>query len=284
MLFNIFKFRKSSNHLLNLTLGLEQMLITPITSAIIVIMITLALFFTAALSLLQSNKTTIHNHWDASAQISIHLKKNIDKEKAIGLLQKLQQNPVVSKIELIQPNDGIKIFAEDTELKALLDNLKDNPLPNVIMIQPKVKILSKNIATQFIEELKKQPEITAVSADLEWLERSYNWLNLWDNSASILLFILIINLFLVITGIGYLAAWAFGTKHNIAKDILPYQFAWYGLIGAVMSIILVRSIVVILRDHDIITQGLNVGFGLLLILAGPLLGFIGTKITANKNG
>ena len=284
MLFNIFKFNKKSDHLLSLTSGLKQMLTTPIASAVIVLMITFALFLTATFSLLQSNKNTIHNHWNASAQISLHLKKNVTQEKATTLLQKLQKNPVVTKAELIQPSEGIKTFAENAELKALLSNLKENPLPNVIIIQPKLKVLTKNLALEFTEELKKQPEAATVSADMNWIERSYSWLNLWDNLSSVFLFILTMNMILVICGISYLAAWAFSKKHGISKDVLPYQFAWYGLLGGLLSLVLVRSIITLLHDQDILTQGLNAGVGILIILSGPLLGFIGTKIAANKNG
>ncbi len=284
MLFNIFRSPKKTDHLLNLTLGLKQILFTPIASASIALIFTFALFLIAAFSLLQSNKNAIHDHWNASAQISLHLKKNIQQETAAALLQKLQKNPVITKVELIQPNDGIKTFAENTELKALLSNLKNNPLPTVIIIQPQLKVLTKNLAVEFIEELKKQPEVVTVSADIEWLAHSYNWLNLWDGLATIFLFILAINMFMVVGGISYFAAWAFSTKQHIAKNILPYQFAWYGLFGGLLSLILVRTIIVTLLHQEILTQGLSASFGLLIILSGPLLGFIVTKIAVYRKG
>src|SRR3972149_2606334 len=66
-------------------------------------------------------------------------------------------------------------------------------LPQVIIIQPKIKVLSKNLALEFIKELKSYPEVETVKADVDWIGRSYNLLKLWDKLSLFLLFILIAN-------------------------------------------------------------------------------------------
>jgi cell division transport system permease protein len=294
MLNKIFKTNDHNDHLLNITLSLKKMLNTPIISAIIILTTTLALFLAATSYMLWNSRDALHDHWNKSAEISLHLKKNIDATTATALQQKLQQNPVVVTAELIPASDGLKAFAENIELSKLLSSFKDNPLPNVIVIHPKIKVLAKSLILEFIQELKKQPEIETVSVDTDWIERSYSWLNMGDSLLLLLIFALSINAFLIIGGISYITAHLlalknntahfFTLKNNTAEEIIPYQFAWYSLISGLLSLILVRLITTMLHNQDILIQGLNVGPSIFLMLVSPLLSFVSAKIAIDKSG
>ncbi len=274
------KFFKIDDNLLNIISGLKQITYTPIMSATIVLSMAFALFFSAIFSMLWNSRDTIHDRWNESAEISLHLKKNVASKIATDLLQKLQKSPIVTKAELISPDEGMKAFAENTALGTLFSSLKENPLPQVIIIHPKLKVLSKNLTATFIQELKKVTEIETVVADTNWIERSYNWLNLWESLSLILLFTLTINALLIISGISYIAARNLSLNSSSTKEALLCQFAWYGLIGSVLSLILTRSITAMLCDQDIFVQGLNIGFSILIVIGCSLLSFISAKIAA----
>ena len=274
------KFFKIDDNLLNIISGLKQITYTPIMRATIVLSMAFALFFSAIFSMLWNSRDTIHDRWNESAEISLHLKKNVASKIATDLLQKLQKSPIVTKAELISPDEGMKAFAENTALGTLFSSLKENPLPQVIIIHPKLKVLSKNLTATFIQELKKVTEIETVVADTNWIERSYNWLNLWESLSLILLFTLTINALLIISGISYIAARNLSLNSSSTKEALLCQFAWYGLIGSVLSLILTRSITAMLCDQDIFVQGLNIGFSILIVIGCSLLSFISAKIAA----
>jgi cell division transport system permease protein len=284
MLNKIFKTDNHNDHLLNITLSLKKMLNTPIISAIIILITTLSLFLAATSYMLWDSRDALHEHWNKSAEISLHLKKNIDTTTATAFQKKLQQNPAVVNAELIPASDGMKAFAENIELSKLLSSFKDTPLPNIIVIHPKIKILARNLMLEFIQELKKRPEVEAVSVDTNWIERSYNWLNMGDSLLLLLIFALSVNALLIIGGISYIAAHLFALKNKATKEILPYQFAWYSLISGLLSLILVRLITTMLHNQDILIQGLNIGLSVFLMLVSPLLSFISAKIATDKNG
>jgi len=205
MSYKIFKSRRKFDYLSDIIVGLKQNFHTPITSVVIVLTMTIALFLASGFYMLWNSRDAINGRWNESAEISLYLKKKVDLKLAASLVEKLRQNPVVAKVELIRPDEGMKAFAESTAFNILLSSFKENPLPNVIIIYPKIKFLSKNVALKFMQELQNQTEIETVKADMNWIERSHNWLNLWDNLSLFFILILSINAFLVVGGIGYIS-------------------------------------------------------------------------------
>lgn len=283
MSYKIFKINKTSNYLLGIIAGLKQIFQTPVISAIIILVMTLALFLTMTFSLLWHNKDTVQNRWNESAEIALYLKKNVTLETTTNLVTKLQQNPIIARVTLIQPDEGIKAFAERTALNMLLSSFKENPLPTVIIIYPKIKVLSQRVALEFIQTLKNQTAIETVKADMDWLEQSHNWLNLWDTLSLIFILALTINTLLVISGISYLVTNIFITNSNSSKTTLPYQFAWYSLISSTIALLLVKLLAVALQNQNIPTQELPSSFIIFILVGGLLLSFLSSMLATFKD-
>ena len=53
-----------------------------------------------------------------------------------------------------------------------------NPLPNVVVIQPKIRVMSGKATPGFVEELQRNSEIETIKMDLDWISWSYDMLNL----------------------------------------------------------------------------------------------------------
>lgn len=280
MLDKIFKHNQAPDNLSAITLSLKQIIGAPITSFIIILAMTLALFFAITFYNWWQNIEALNDKWNESAEISLYLKKKITLKDAEALTAKLQSKPLVAKVELIRPDAGMKTFVANTMLNTLLSSFKENPLPSVIVVCPKIKLMTKEAMLQFIQELKNYVEVETVHADQDWMERSYHWLSTLDSLSWVFVLLFGINAVLVLSGISYVMAKIFTLKNNTHKIILQYQFVWYGLISGLLALLWSRVVTTILQDHDILLQEVSIGFGVLLVLIGMFLCFISARIGA----
>ena len=268
------KTENASGYLAAIIAGFKQISHTPLASLFIVLVITFALFLATAFYILWSNVNILSGKWNESAEISLYLKKKVGLKVATDLVEKLQPNSAVAKITMIQPGEGMKGFIESIGFNTLLSSFKENPLPQVIIIQPKIKVLSKNLALEFIKELKSYPEVETVKADVDWIGRGHNLLKLWDKLSLFFLFILIANALIVICGVSYTVSQIFVIRDKVT---LRYQFAWYGLIGSLFALLLVRLVAMLLQEQHIFLQTLDVGREMLVVLVSVFLSFFSSR-------
>lgn len=260
--------------------GIKQIFITPITSLILITTITFAITIATIFYILQQNTIELSDKWNESSEISLYLKNGINLKTASDLVEKLRPNSLVAKITLIQPSEGMKHFVENTSLNTLISNFKDNPLPNVIIIHPKVELLEKSTAIEFIKTLKTYPEIEIIKADTNWIERIHSLLNLWNNLSTLFIFVLSLNALLVICGSSYIMTQVFIARSSTPKTILPYQFAWYGFISGLFSLLSIRIMVIYVQSHGILLQELDIHHGALIVIISSLLGTICSNTAA----
>ncbi|MDR1057785.1 MAG: permease-like cell division protein FtsX [Coxiellaceae bacterium] len=278
----IFKFNQTPDYLSAITTGLKQIFRTPFTSFIIILLMTLALFLVITFYILRQNIGPLTEKWNESTEISLYLKKKVNLQEAKTLLEKLQLHPLVTKAELIPSTEGIKTFTENTILKTLLSNFKENPLPNVITVYPQVKMLTHNITTEFIKELNNISEVDTVKADTEWIECGHKWLDLLSNLSRFFTFLLSLNILLIIGGTSYIYAKIVTLKNNINKIIPQYQCAWLSLISNLLALLLTQIILTILQDHGINLVRLAVSCGVSIFLISIFLSFFSAKIGASN--
>lgn len=261
--------------------GLKQLLDTPITSLLLILTFTLSLFLAMTFYILDKNVEELSEQWNESTMISLYLKKNTTHQAAQILLEQLQSNPNVAKIKLITPDEGMKNFTANSSLNLLLSNFKNNPLPNVIVIHPKIAMLSKERLLELTQELKNHHEVELIKADDSWIEQSYNLVNLWHNSSSVFVLALILNTLLVIGGISYTATKAFQVISNDSK-LLPYQFAWCGLISNLLALIVVKLTMISMQNWGVFLSGFHYSQGVLIIFMSICLSFISSKIAVRR--
>lgn len=274
------KTEGSANNSSAIIIGLKRIFLTPISSVIFIS--TIAFTITAATSfyILRLNLNALDSRWNESAEISLYLKKPVGLTEATNLREKISSNNLAATVILVQPTEGMKYFAENTTLKTIISNLKENPLPQVIIIHPKIKLLaenSENTVTKFIDLLKTYPEVDVVKANIAWIEHSINLVNLLDNLSMFFILLLGLNALLTIYGGSYILTQILTTK-DASNATIQYQFAWYGLIGSIFALLLIRLVSISIQNHTVCWQGLDTNYGILVLLTSSLLGMIGAKM------
>jgi len=280
MTYKISKFEQTPKGLSAIVEGIRRIFYAPIESFIIILVMGIALFLAITSYLLWKNKEAFYDNWNISAEISVYLKEKIDAQKVDLLVEELKTNGVIAKLELIRSDDGMKAFMENTSLTALLSSFKENPLPNVIIIHPKIKALSRSRALKFIGLLKDYAEVDVVKADLNWIERSHSWLNLLDTLLLFFVVILILNALLIFCGGSFAMSKVFVDKWHASKIILQYQFAWYGLISSLLVLLLSKIILIVFQDHDIFLCGLKAPLIIFILVVGSLLSLVSSRLAS----
>ena len=170
MTLRFFKFTSGSNPRLDALAGCEQIFSMPFTSIVIIVFMAFSMFLAMFSHLLWGNRGAVCEAWNRSSEISLYLKQHVDQKAAAGLAEKIRLNPLVAKVEFISKSEGLEVFAKSIVLNIILSSFKENPLPNVIIVYPQVKILSKSKALGLISDLKSRAEVDTVRADIDWLE------------------------------------------------------------------------------------------------------------------
>lgn len=239
----------------------------------IVLVITFTLFVPVSLYIVWKNINELNNVWNKSAEISLYLKKNINQEMAVNLAKQLRLNDAIMDIKLITPNEGIRNLAKHTGFGEILLGFKENPLPYVIIVYPKLSELTESQIRALVDSLKNISKVETTKIDMDWVLRSYNLLNLWKYLSFILGLIL---------GIGALVTFCFTIY--ITSDITGRQCFWHSLISGALALLLINFILMKLHDLGFIFQGLGGRYSAIFIILVVLLNIIICKFSIkNRN-
>lgn len=272
-----------------------------LASLLTILVIGIALTLPTGLYILVKNLDTLSSSWHQSVRISLYLKKEVDSRDGQALADKLARNDKIDQTHFISAEEGLRQFKKESNFGAALDALGENPLPGVISVTPDPD-LSPGPIGDLVDALDGHEQVDHAALDQEWLRRLTAILNLISRSSWVI-------------GILLSAAVVFIVGNTIRLDIenrrheievmkllgasdafirrpFLYSGVWYGLLGAVTSLITLGLCYLALRgplstlvssyDGRLAIQGLSFRDALLLLASGIALGWLGCAITVNR--
>jgi cell division transport system permease protein len=199
--------------------SIQQLLKTPITSFITIIVISTAIIFPTALYIALKNLQQLTSHLKTTAQITIYLKKEVANSRITELVQNLKQTPEILTIEHISPEQGLRDLAHQSDLSHIMHELQENPLPHVLIIKP--SLTSEVTINELAARLKQLPEVATLQVDALWIKRLFTLLKLANR---------IIYSLAGLLGIGIL--FIIGNTIHAASQTYLNEIEIYRLIGA----------------------------------------------------
>lgn len=160
-----------SRHLQALLGSLGRMARNPFSTALTVLVIALALALPTALRLLVVNAEAATGGFSGAVNLSVYLKTDVPLTKAQQLEHNLRARADVGGVELIPADKALAEFREYSGFGAALDALKDNPLPHVLRVQPKMNAQTATGVEALRRYLTAWPEVDIVQVDTEWVTR-----------------------------------------------------------------------------------------------------------------
>src|SRR3989338_1488774 len=163
------------SHVRSIQFALTEFLRTPIANFMTICVIGIAIALPLGFYVLLQNLQTVDSAWNASAPtISLYLKSDITQSQADELVQSLQANTQISKVNYISPDQGLKIFEKNTPFSNITQLFQHNPIPGVITILPAPHDQNPSAKNSLFLKLKVLPLVDVAQLDMNWVTRLYD--------------------------------------------------------------------------------------------------------------
>jgi len=288
------------HHLYVFFSSLGQIIRTPLPSLMTAAVIGIVLALPTGLYLILENAQYISQTWDGSVQISLFLKKSIDNEQAIALADKLYQREDIDNVRLITPTEALDEYKTLSGFSDALKALDENPLPAVLVIQPKENSVN---AQALLKELNQLDTVETAQYDMRWLQRLFAMMDIVRRGILILACLLGLSVLLVIGNTIRLAIYnrqeeievtrLFGATDAFIRRPFLYTGLWYGLLGGIIAWILVDISFWLLEEpvkrltalyHSRFELlSVNLEIATIVILSGILLGWLGAWLAVGRH-
>jgi len=292
-----------ARHLQALLGSLGRLARSPLSTALTLLVIALALALPTSLRLFVSNAQLATGNFANAVDVSVYLKTDVPLAKAQQLAQAAGQRAEVAAVTVIAADKGLEDFRTYSGFGEALQALKENPLPHVLHVRPKVEDSSAAGLESLRRYFSAWPEVDLVQVDSEWVMR-------FNAILEVLRWLLLIAA--VLLGLGVLAVIGntvrleiqgrraeievtklVGGSNSFVRRPFLYTGVLYGLGGALLAWGIVAIAVAVLGDpvatlarlygSRYVLQGASRDDIGILLGAGAALGWLGAWISAARH-
>ena len=158
------------HHRLSAADSLYRVLENPTASALTWLVIGIALALPIGLNLVLDSARELSASLDSPAQLSLFLQDEVGQEQARQLEMAIVERDDVSAALFVSREQALDEFRALSGFADVLDSLEQNPLPNVILVDP-VPGIDGDAARRLQAQLQTYPEVAQAVLDLQWLQR-----------------------------------------------------------------------------------------------------------------
>lgn len=221
----------------------------PFASLMIVLVIAITLALPAALNLLVKNAAAVSGNWDNALDFSVFLDRSLGESEAAGLARLIEQRADVDSVQFISADDALADFKSKSGFGEALDQLSHNPLPHTLVVRPSGANTSQSMIL-LREELENLPETERVQVDTEWVQRFHAILEI-VRQVLLIGAVLLGSAIIVIIGNTIRldiqnrreeieVTKLIGAPNAFVRRPFLWSGFWYGLLGGLLAIGLVR--------------------------------------------
>ncbi|HEC53542.1 hypothetical protein LCGC14_0200260 [marine sediment metagenome] len=275
----------------------------PFSSALTVLVMTIALALPMGLSVLINQVEQLGVNWQEAAQISVYLNDDVSAEKQQEQLAAVKQLSGVASAQLLDKELALAEFQQNSGMGDALLQLSYNPLPSVIVVTPASIEGGAAALEPLRDRLAAMDGVEQVQIDLLWVERLASILGMLERFTGGLGLLLIIALLLVMTNTIRLAIESRreeilvvklvgGTDAFVRRPFL-YIGVLYGLLAGVFAWLLLAAglawlnvtveQVAKLYQSDFALIGMPWRDGLTLVGGAMLLGLVGAWLAVGQH-
>lgn len=274
----------------------------PIPTVLTALVLAIALALPAGLYMVLKNLRTVSEGWaDEQVQISVFLKNSINDNEAQRLYKQLVKREDVERVEFISRDKALSEFKQWSGFSNVLDGLEENPLPAVMVVQPRETSVEGAKAVR--DSMAALPQVDSVQLDTEWIQRLQAMVSLMQRLVSALAVALSVTVLLVIGNTIRLAIESRrdeivvvklvgGTDAFVRRPFL-YTGLWYGFVGAFVALAMVESLTAWLEvpaaelarlyGSEFKLQGLSLLDGVSVFFSSVGLGLLGAVLAVHQH-
>lgn len=158
-----------SQHWQALSQTLKQLVNTPFSSLLSIIVIGIAFSLPLGIYTLLGNLQAISGHVTNTPQMSLFLKRNLMQSDIENINSRLEEFPNIASFQFISKEIALQQLQQEGELTDIVNNLTSNPLPDAFIIN--IQQISPDELEMIRATMKAWPEIEHVQVDTDWARR-----------------------------------------------------------------------------------------------------------------
>lgn len=293
----------AARHLQVLLSSLGRLARAPAANLMTAAVIGIALALPSGLLTLLDNLQRLSMGWEGTASISVFLKDDVGVDTARAMADTLRGWPEIEAVRYISRDEALADFQAHSGFGDILEALGSNPLPSVLVVQPVEADLTPASAETLLERLQNLPGTDLAQLDLQWVQRFAALMEIGRRGVLVVGALLALAVLLIVGNTIRLdiqnrreeievTKLIGGTDAFIRRPFL-YTGFWYGIAGAVLAWLLVQIAFLLLKapvaqlaglyDSSFLLQPLGLGDTLWLLLAGALLGWLGSGLAVGRH-
>lgn len=280
------------HHAFSFLASLGRIARKPLAALLTISVMALALALPVGLWQVLGNIERFSGSVQASREISVFLKPEIELAQARALAQRLRARGDIAQVTLKTPQEGLQELRERSGLAEAIDAAGDNPLPSVLVVVP------KGDETLLADSLRTLPEADLVQHDAQWRQRLDGWLRFGNRVAWVLAALLGLGALLVVGNtvrldiqsrreeIGVLQL--LGATDGFIRRPFLYLGACYGLVAGALALALLTAADLSLREplaelarsygSAFALHGFDLRYAAAIVVGAALLGWIGAGL------
>lgn len=273
----------------------------PMATLMTVFVMGLALALPVGLNTLIANVRAASPDLTHAIGISVYLKQNVEEDRARTLAKNAAARTDVQSARVVTRDDALKEFRETSGFGAALDALTSNPLPHLIVVQPRGAIGAAQLET-LRRALTAWPEADAVQVDSDWAKRFYALLDVLQRLFQVAAVLLAFGVLAVVGNTIRLevrdrraeieVTKLVGGSNTFVRRPFLYTGIWYGAAAGLLAWLIVNGALLALgRPVGRLAAAYGSNFLIIgpsvdelgqLMLAGIVLGWLGAWIAATR--
>ena len=284
-------------HIYSLVSSLGRFFQRPISTLLTVGVMAVAIALPLGLALVLANLERLSGSVRESREVSAFLKLDLAADRVQKLANELAQRPDVAAVTLKTPSQGLEEFRRMSDLAGALALLDGNPLPSVLVIEP------RDDGAALAQALRQSPDVELVQHDAVWRQRLNAWLDLGQRLLWVVGTLLGLGVLLVV---GNTIRLEFGSRRDeiavmqqlgatdgFIRRPFIYLGLWYGLAaGAAAAVLLAAAVAALQPALSALTrsygspfrlEGADVPGALAILVAGAVLGWAGAWLASGHH-
>ncbi len=291
------------HHLRVFLASLGRLYVQPIATLMTAAVIAIALALPTGLYIALANVSQISSGWDGSTQISLFLYTDVSENDAQKLMSRLEKHKDIKRVEMIDKEKGLQQFKEVSGFGDALKYLDTNPLPIVLVVQPRILSNQTEKTTKLVNDLGKNKLVELAQLDVQWVKRLYTLIEIANRGIWVISSMLAIAVLLVIGNTIRLdiqnrreeieVSKLIGASDAFIRRPFLYTGLWYGIIGGILAWIITQLSLLMMENpiqklallyqSEFRLSGLGAGHTLMLILISCTLGLIGSWVAVSRH-
>lgn len=292
-----------SQHAQSFISSLGQLLRNPASNLFSTTVIGISLALPAGFYLILENAERIMESWEGTVQIALYLHPEVMDTEAAELRDTLSRNELIENVELITKEQALTEYKKFSGFAEAIDALEENPLPSMLLVQPRIESLSQSAGEILFEQLGHLPEVETAQFDRQWVQRLYIILHILRRAVIILSTLLSVAVLLVIGNTIRLSIInrrteieinkLFGATNSFIQRPFLYTGFIYGIAGSIIAWMLLFASIAIMEapvkqlaglyNSDFRLQGLDFKELGILMITGGSLGLLGSWIAVGRH-